>query len=195
MPTYAIEARSFCVVGIASHNFWVLRDEQGNALAELHGLATDRATGHAIPIGTDEARHSLRAWHYPHTHEYAQSIGAQIDSTSFLRDDQPSRIVVTGDKDHILARWNAAVQAIAELNAMDLDYPRYGIKLFGKTINSNAAYRTFGELMDVPVPAFYGRLAPGLASCMLDRERTEALRYREQSALDRRGTPLMGNRA
>lgn len=180
MPTYSIEARSLRIIGIAGHNFWVLRDEHGNAMAELHGLATDRATGQAIPIGTDEARHSLRAWHYPHAPEYAESIGAQVDRTSYLRSDQPTCIVATGAKEKILARWNAAVVAVTELNAMDLDYPRYGIKLFGNTINSNAAYRTFGELMDVPVPAFSGRLAPGSASRMLTPQRTGQLRYCER---------------
>ena len=62
MPKYTIEARSLNVLGVAGHDFWVLRDEQGKALAELHGLATDRQTGEALTIGTDEARHSLRAW-------------------------------------------------------------------------------------------------------------------------------------
>lgn len=64
MP-YTIEARSLDIAGVASHDFWVLRDERGTALAELNGLATDRRTGEAVPIGTDEARHSLRIWHFP----------------------------------------------------------------------------------------------------------------------------------
>lgn len=34
MPKYTIEARSLNVVGVAGHDFWVLRDEQGKALAE-----------------------------------------------------------------------------------------------------------------------------------------------------------------
>lgn len=59
MPKYTIEARSLNVLGVAGHDFWVLRDEQGKALAELHGLATDRQTGEALTIGTDEARHSF----------------------------------------------------------------------------------------------------------------------------------------
>ncbi|WP_369939782.1 hypothetical protein [Xanthomonas medicagonis] len=186
MPTYSIEARSLSVLGIAGHAFWVLRDEQGKALAELHGLATDRQTGRPIPIGTDARRHALRAWHYAHDADYASSIGAEADSTSYIRPNQPSRIVATGDKDDILARWNTAARAVPELNARDLDYPNYGFKLLGGTINSNSTFRTFGELMGVPVSALSRRLQPGIVNCMLSRDRIEALRYREGTEEDRK---------
>jgi hypothetical protein len=189
MPDYSIEARSLGVAGVAGHDYWVLRDEHGKALAELHGLATDRQTGEAIPIGTDESKHSLRAWHYPHDAGYASSIGAKVDSTSYIQEGQPSRTVLTGDKDQILARWNTAVSAVPELNAQDLNYPNYGFKVFGETVNSNSAYRTFGELMDVPVNDFPGRLEPGIDNRMLSQERTEALRYREQPDQDRQRAP------
>lgn len=178
MPTYSIEARSLSVLGIAGHAFWVLRDEQGEALAELHGLATDRRTGTPIPIGTDARRHALRAWHYPHDADYACSVGAEVDGTSYIRPNQPSRIVATGDKAEILARWNVAVQAVPELNAQDLDYPSYGFKLFGSTVNSNSAYRSFGNLMGVQVNGFRGRIEPGIGNRMLSPERTEELCYR-----------------
>ncbi|XQA77235.1 XVIPCD domain-containing protein [Xanthomonas sacchari] len=189
MPTYAIEARSLGVIGIAGHAFWVLRDEHGKAVAELHGLATDRQTGQAIPIGTDQTRHSLRAWHYPHDPAYARSIGEKVDSTTYIRDDQPSRTVATGDKHEILERWNTAVHAVPELNAQDRDYPNYGFKVFGKTVNSNSAYRTFGELMDVPVRGFPGRLEPGIGHRMLSPERTEELRYHAPGEQDRQRAP------
>lgn len=53
MP-HTIESRSLDIMAVASHDFWVLRDGRGKALAELHGLATDRRSGQAVPIGTDE---------------------------------------------------------------------------------------------------------------------------------------------
>jgi len=40
--TYSIEARSYDLVSIASHNFWVLRNSKGEVVAQLHGHATDR---------------------------------------------------------------------------------------------------------------------------------------------------------
>ncbi|MCC8496136.1 MULTISPECIES: hypothetical protein [Gammaproteobacteria] len=78
MPKYTIEARSLNVLGVAGHDFWVLRDEQGKAMAELHGLATDRETGKALLVGTDETKHSLRAWHFPHDAAYAASEGVKV---------------------------------------------------------------------------------------------------------------------
>ena len=38
---YSIEARSLGVAGAASHNFLVLRDGEGRALAEIHGLTAE----------------------------------------------------------------------------------------------------------------------------------------------------------
>ena len=37
---YSIEARAYDIVGLAAHDFRVLRDEKGNVLGQLHGLAT-----------------------------------------------------------------------------------------------------------------------------------------------------------
>ncbi|GAB7533369.1 hypothetical protein PS3A_57850 [Pseudomonas sp. 3A(2025)] len=177
MRGYSIEARSLNILGVAGHNYWVLRDEHGHALAQLHGLATERRTGQAVPIGTNQARHSLRAWHYPHDAAYAKSIGAPVNRTSFIRDNQPSCTVIIGDKDEILARWNTAVNAVSAFNAQDLNYPNYGFNLLRDTVNSNSAYRTFGELMNVSVPGFPGRFEPGIGNRILSPERTEALRY------------------
>lgn len=177
MPDYTIEARSLRAAGIAGHDFWVLRDEQGKALAELHGLATDRVTKKAITIGTNEEKHSLRAWHYPHDPAYAGSLGVRPDSTTYINPDQPSRTVATGSKEEMLDRWNTAVRAVPELNELDLNYPAYGFKTFGETVNSNSTYRTFGELMDVPVNDFPGRIEPGIDNRMLSEERTQQLRY------------------
>lgn len=184
MPDYSIEARSLNVAGVGGHDFWVLRDEHGKALAELHGLATDRETGQAIPIGIDEDRHSLRIWHYPHERDYADSIGARLDRTSYIQPGQPVRPVLSADKDEVLARWNSAVAAAPELNALDLDYPNYGFRMDGNTVNSNSAYRTLGEVMGVQVDDFPLRLEPGIDHRMVSPERIEQLRTHGYPVLD-----------
>ena len=48
---FSIEARSYNIAGIASHNFWVLRNGESEEIAQLHGLATDRTTNIFKPIG------------------------------------------------------------------------------------------------------------------------------------------------
>ena len=52
MPVYSIEARSFCIALAWCHNFWVLKNDSGETLAELHGLAYDRIRQKILPIGT-----------------------------------------------------------------------------------------------------------------------------------------------
>ena len=173
---YSIEARSLGVAGAASHNFLVLRDGEGRALAEIHGLATDRKTGEFIPIGTDEQKHSLRVWHFAHDAEYAKSIGANANGATFIQEGQDHKTMLSAGKEEVLARWNAAVAAKDPLNALDRDYPSYGFKMSGDTVNSNAAYRTLSEVMGVAVHDFPWKLEPGLDNRMTGQKEIEALR-------------------
>lgn len=172
---YRIEARALPVVaGLACHNFWVLRDAAGISLAELHGLATERATGKPVPIGTDAKRHALRAWQFIHQPPYHPAAGTPTMRT-LIRAGQPAKVVAQGAPAQIFPRWDAAVAAIAEINARDLDYPAFGLRLAGGTINSNSIYRTFGELMGLQVYIFRGRLQPGVAARVLPTARIAAL--------------------
>lgn len=173
---YSIEARSLRVAGIASHDFWVLRDPQGKALAELHGLATDRETQRAIPIGTDEKKHSLRVWHFAHDKDIAAEHGAKPTSESYIKEGQQHHTAMTGSKEEVMGRWNAAVAAKDTLNEKDLNYPNYGFKVFGDTVNSNSTYRTLGEIMGVKVHDFGGVIEPGLDNRMTTPEEIEKLR-------------------
>ena len=184
MPDYSIEARSLDIVGVASHDFLVLRDDRGRAIAELHGLATDRETGKVEPIGTDENKHSLRIWHYAHDREYAESLGAIPSRTTYIADGQDKVTLLKADKDEVLSRWNAAVAAKEPLNALDLNYPNYGFRMSGDTVNSNAAYRTLSEIMGVPVHDFPWKLEPGLDNRMVDQKEIERLRTHGYPSLD-----------
>jgi hypothetical protein len=175
LADYSIEARSLRVAGIGSHDFWVMRDDSGRIIAELHGLATSRETGHPVPIGTDACRFSLQVWHYAHDAEYARAQGVAPTAMSYVRDDQHSRVVLQAPREEVFARWQSAVDAAAPLNRLDLDYPAYGVKLFGPTINSNSTYRTLGEVMGVDVQPFPGVAEPGVRNRMVDRESIERL--------------------
>lgn len=181
---YSIEARSLGVVGVASHNFLVLRDGEGRALAELHGLATDRKTGEFIPIGTDEQKHSLRIWHFAHDAEYAKSVDAKANEATFIQQGQDHKTMLTAGKDEVLARWGAAVAAKDPLNALDRDYPNYGFKMSGDTVNSNAAYRTLSEIMGVPTHDFPWKLEPGLDNRMVGAKDIEQLRTHRYPVLN-----------
>lgn len=173
---YSIEARSLRVAGVAGHNYWVLRGPDGTALAELHGLATDRETGRSIPIGTDAAKHSLRIHHLVHDRTLADEWGVAATRETYVADGQPKRTVLSAGREEVMARWGAAVAAREPLNALDLDYPPYGFRVFGQTVNSNSAYRTLGEVMSVPVDDFRGRIEPGVDNRMTTSEHIERLR-------------------
>lgn len=185
MPKYAIEARSLDIANVASHNFLVLRDENGRALAELHGLATDRKSGKFEPIGTDEARHTLRVWHFPHDPAYAASLGVAPQQTTFIRGFQNNVTLLVADKAEVLDRWKSAVDARTVLNALDLNYPNYGFNLGSDTINSNASFRTLSEIMGLPVHDFAGSLQPGLANRMVSAEVIAAMRNGAYPVLNR----------
>ena len=175
---HSIEARSFRVVFAACHNFWVLKNADGHTLAELHGLAYDRIRGRILPIGTTR-NHSLRVFVFPHDERYARTLGLRTGSTRMY---WKSRAQLVHEGDDALARWNAALEAMPMLDALDLTYPPFGFNVLRPTINSNSAYRTFGAIMDVPIPTFGGVLRPGCDNCMLDQRALDAAKFRPSHA-------------
>lgn len=172
---FSIEARALSL-GAASHDFWVLRDSQNKVIAELHGLATDRRTGETFPVGINEDHYALRVWHYPHSDVAA--FGASTDRTTYIRDGQARRIVFQGPAEEALSRWKSAVNAVAPLNELDLDYPTLGFKLDGSTVNSNSTYRTLGEIMGLPIRDFPGYVEPGIENRMVSPEVIDQLRVK-----------------
>jgi Ca2+-binding RTX toxin-like protein len=182
MATYTIEARSLNILGAGSHDFWVLRDvETGRDIAELHGLATNRATGEAVPMGTSATEFSLRAWHLVRDPAYAAQIGGTVSPITYIKEGQSSQIVFTGTPQDALARWNSAVETIPLLNRLDMDYPAFGVTLFGPTVNSNSTYRTLGEIMGLPIHDFPGVIEPGLDNRMIEPDVIDRLKYRPTS--------------
>ena len=171
--THTIEARSFRVAFACCHNFWVLKNANGHTLAELHGLAFDRVTQRILPIGTTK-NHSLRVFVFPHDQSYAAMIGLPVGSTRMY---WKSRAQVVYEGEDALARWNAALKAMPMLDALDLTYPPFGFNVLGPTVNSNSAYRTFGEIMGVPIQTFGGVLGPGTRNGMLSKSELERIAF------------------
>jgi Ca2+-binding RTX toxin-like protein len=62
-----------------------------------------------------------------------------------------------------MQRWTDATHSIPYLNSLDLPYTPLGaIGVPGDQINSNSAYRIFGEIMGLPVKDFPWRWEPGM---------------------------------
>lgn len=150
---FSIEARSYDLLGIASHNFWVLRDGSGETIAQLHGLATDRNTNAFKPIGYFNDRLGF--------YEFQT---AQNEPT-FISKKQQSVILYRSDKEDVLAHWNKAASQVKALNDNDLNYSPFGI--FGLPItNSNSAYHLFAQLMGIEHCRFPGVLEPGIKNAL-----------------------------
>lgn len=149
VPTYSIEARSYSLKGIASHNFWVLRDNHDSPIAQLHGLATDRNTNHFKPIGYFNDRLGF--------YEFITANNAP----NFISNTQRSISIFRSDKKTVLTTWNKAACQIHYLNHKDLNYSPFGIFGFPIT-NSNSAYHLFAQLMEIKCCRFSGVLEPGI---------------------------------
>ena len=150
---YSIEARSYDLISIASHNFWVLRNEEGNVVAQLHGLATDRQKNRFKPIGFFSDRLGF------------YEFKAVENDPTFISKTQQSVTVYQSDKDDVLARWNQATSQISILNQRDIDYSPFGVFGFPIT-NSNSAYHLFARLMGVECCRFSGVLEPGIKNSL-----------------------------
>ena len=164
-PSYhSIEARSYGICRVASHNFWVLRNEDDQVISELHGLATDRVTNRFKPIGIFNDRLGF--------YEFKRADNAP----SFISDKQKSVTIFQGYKEEALACWNKAAFQVKELNKKDINYSPFGI--FGFPVaNSNSAYHLFAHFMGFECCYFSKVLQPGinnkLAFCHLSNSRSK----------------------
>ena len=183
MPVYSIEARSFSIAVAWCHNFWVLKGADGATIAELHGLAYDRINHTILPIGTTK-NHALRVFVFPHDAGYAEKLGLTVRSTRMYSRSRAHEAYRGEDG---MARWSAAVAAMPMLDALDLTYPPFGFNILSPTINSNSAYRTFGQIMDVPIHTFSRALGPGLRGCMTSATAIERAKFRLTCELARSG--------
>lgn len=174
---YSIEARSFNLVGVGSHNYWVLRNGVGDDIAELHGLATDRETGRWLPIGVIDD--SLRAWSFA-TASSATEIGINkpiYSSSGYINPGQKSEVVFVGGSADVFARWRQAASAVDMINRLDLDYPAFGVNILSDTVNSNSMFRTFGALMGVEFDNFPWVIEPGIDNFVIPADVLDVLKY------------------
>jgi hypothetical protein len=146
---YSIEARSYDIASIASHNFWVLRNSKGETVSELHGLATDRETNKFKPIGIFNDRLGF--------YEFKRLA----KDTTFISSQQRLITVYQGDKEDVMKRWNNAACQVSTLNEKDVNYSPFGIFGFPIT-NSNSAFHLFSHFMGFECCHFSGVFQPGI---------------------------------
>lgn len=124
------------VFGLAGHNYLALRDEKSNIVSELHGLATDTATGKWKYIGSNPAD-ILRVWQFESPRYY-------LAEKKF-----PGIILKEGTKEELFSIWDKAIPCKEEINEKDIPYPPYGFSLRNETTNSNSVAYTLATCMEL----------------------------------------------
>ena len=143
---FTIEAQSYGIVidvG-ASHNFWVLRDPDGNILGELHGMATH--------INPETGQREIEKV------GFFDELGFyNLTNTLMQLNHRDSSVVYQGLEDDVKARWNAAITAADYFNNLHIPYNLLGII----NPNSNSAFHIFGEIMGIKPNDFPWVWEPG----------------------------------
>lgn len=133
--------------GFAGHNYLALRDQNGEIVSELHGLATDMATGQWKYIGSNPAD-VLQVWQFESTRYY-------LAEKKF-----PGIILKEGSGTELISVWNKAMSCKESINQKRASYPPYGFSMKNETTNSNSVAYTLAMCMELSTKHI-GILTPG----------------------------------
>jgi hypothetical protein len=158
---YRIEFREYNIAGFGGHYFFVMYNDTGLRVGELHGLATNRVTGLPVAVGTNADQ--LRGWIYP----------LQNGTYSGLyQAGQSSQTVFQGTAAEATARWNAGSVAALQITNNNVTYDLMGGPGAGLSMgNSNSVANTLGAVMGVETPNLsWWTFNPGDGKNLLPKE-------------------------
>lgn len=146
------------ILGIAGHNYLVLRDNNNSIKKELHGLATDPVTGDWKTLGRQKTDRLL-------VHEF--------DQTRFYSRQKkfPGVILFTGTEEVTKNIWGKSRPCKDSINALNLPYPPYGVAIGKETENSNSVAYTLAKCMGL-LPQHIGLITPGWGKNLLENQTT-----------------------
>ncbi|WP_301182350.1 calcium-binding protein [Stenotrophomonas sp. VV52] len=148
MSGYSIEIVTLPIVNvpgigeIAGHNFIRMRDPNGNILGEMHGLATG-TDGKIKPMGYLPSDRLVTYDYYSYDQFYSQP-------------GQPSQTLFEGSLSDVTTKWQSAMNAMDQMNSMDLGYPPGGV--LGP--NSNSVANTLVNAMGLQAGDFENLITP-----------------------------------
>ena len=152
--------------GIGGHNLLVVLDPQGNIIKELDGLATG-SNGQPTTIGLLPWTTRLQVWDNVRLEKVPNSQG-QLPPPgqwfTYYSKDEPQAVVYSGTEADVMNRWDAALDCMAKINALNLYYPAIGIGT-----NSDSVISTEDPCMGLTEPAIPGEalLVPGRGTQIL----------------------------
>ena len=141
------------VMRLAGHNYLALRNDKGEIVSELHGLATDEVTNTWKYIGTGNNEY-LKVW------EFDASI---FEATKNVL---PGVVLSTGDEMIMRTLWGKGVLCKEKINEKNIPYPAFGISMY-ETKNSNAVAYTLSKCMGLE-SKHIGIIVPGEETDLLE---------------------------
>jgi hypothetical protein len=140
-------------LGVAGHNYLVLRNTEGEIVAQFHGLPTDEETGEWKYVGRNKTD-ILHVWEFgPESKDSDLVSGYGITLSS-------------GDKVKIMALWEEARICGTKINLLYLPYPPFGVSLRKDTENSNSVAYTLVNCMGL-ASKHIGLFTPGWGKNLL----------------------------
>lgn len=122
LSQWNIEARAFQIIYTPfTHNFWALTNANRTVIDQIHGLAVNPKTKAAKAIGTSS--------------DLLQVIRDPTILWS-LQQGQPIVTCATSCETQIKQRWQAAVNAIPAINALEIHYPNLWQHIYKKNSNT-----------------------------------------------------------
>ena len=142
------------LLGVAGHNYLVLRDSYNNILSELHGLATDATTKKWKLTGIDPTD-TLQVWEFSTSSEF------------ITRKTYPGVLLLEGSKELVEQTWSKAQACEEAINQKNIPYPPLGFTLRKDTLNSNSVAYTLVTCMGLST-RHVGLLTPGETENLLN---------------------------
>jgi Ca2+-binding RTX toxin-like protein len=150
--------------GVAGHDFFVVLDNNGTPVRELHGLATDPTTNRPTEMGILPWTTRLEGWDDKRLIDVPNSDGKLPPKGTYWSyyntDGSQTQVTLfSGSAAEVFNRWDAAVACEAAVNAKPPYYPMIGL---GE--NSNTFENTMRVCMSLdpkPFPGSGAWIVPG----------------------------------
>jgi hypothetical protein len=140
--------------GIAGHNYLVLRNDKGDIVKEMHGLATDASTNDWKYVGS-RSSDLLQVWEFNGSRNYLSSK------------QYPGIVLISGNQETIETIWTKGENCILPINEKKIPYPPFGFSLKNETKNSNSVAYTLTLCMNLDV-RHIGIITPGSEKNLLE---------------------------
>ena len=145
------------ISNFTAHEYIVVHDQYGNIKHEFHGLAVDRKTNDEQVIGFFNDRLEFR--HFDRNH-FNDSYGQYYNNNK--------AVIFSGSAEEVNEKVHLMMDAGGKINAMDLDYP-----FFGLGVNSNSVAYTLIKAAGLENYEFDNFILSGAGVDILEKDESQ----------------------